>query len=232
MIAPPGMARLALPPRNRHPTLDPTRGTPFNSGMFVAIAVIIGAYLVGSVASAILVCRAMGLPDPRQEGSRNPGATNVLRVGTRTAAGLTLAGDFLKGWLPVAIAVALGTPAPVVAAAGLAAFLGHVFPVFFGFHGGKGVATGLGVLLGWSWLALLAAALTWVAVAAAFRYSSLAALVAFLLAPIYLLGLGEPPLVIAAMAVVTALTFWRHQGNIRNLRQGTEKRIGEKAGSA
>ncbi len=196
--------------------------------MLIEIALIVAAYLVGSISAAILVCRALGLPDPRSTGSRNPGATNVLRVGTRTAAGLTLAGDFLKGAVPVAAAALLGVAPWALALAGLAAFLGHLYPVFFRFQGGKGVATGFGVLLGWSWPALVLALGTWLLLAALFRYSSLAALVAFLLAPFYLAVFGADETVLVAMVAVTALIYWRHQGNIRALRAGTEKRIGER----
>ncbi|MCC5811281.1 MAG: glycerol-3-phosphate 1-O-acyltransferase PlsY [Ectothiorhodospiraceae bacterium] len=196
--------------------------------MIIDAILILLAYLVGSISTAVLVCRMLGLPDPRTVGSGNPGATNVLRHGGRKAAGLTLAGDFLKGTAPVLVIVLLGRDAPVVALAGVAAFLGHLYPVFFGFIGGKGVATGLGVLLAWSWPGLLATVATWLAMAALFRYSSLAALSAFLLAPLYLLLFGNPLSIVLAMVFITAVTFWRHRSNIRNLIAGKENKIGVK----
>lgn len=192
----------------------------------VTVAVTIAAYLVGSISSAILVARAMGLPDPRGEGSGNPGATNVLRYGGKLAGGLTLLGDGAKGTLPVVAAVLIGLPEPGLAAVGLAAFLGHVFPVFFGFRGGKGIATGLGVLLGWSWLVFGAVVVTWLVVAAIGRMSSLAALVAFLVAPVYIQLIDATPWVAVAALVMTAATYWRHTGNIRRIAAGTEPKIG------
>lgn len=192
----------------------------------VTVAVTIAAYLVGSISSAILVARAMGLPDPRGEGSGNPGATNVLRYGGKLAGGLTLLGDGAKGTLPVVAAVLIGLPEPGLAAVGLAAFLGHVFPVFFGFRGGKGIATGLGVLLGWSWLVFGAVVVTWLVVAAIGRMSSLAALVAFLVAPLYIQLIDATPWVAVAALVMTAATYWRHTGNIRRIAAGTEPKIG------
>lgn len=184
------------------------------------------AYLFGSVSAAILTCRLLGLPDPRTEGSNNPGATNVLRLGGRKAAAITLAGDFLKGTLPVALAIALGAEPFLVAAVGLAAFLGHLFPVFFGFRGGKGIATGLGVLLAWSWQALLLTLGTWLLVAALFRYSSLAGMSSFVLASLWLWLVGAPPPVIGAMLLIAAITLWRHRSNISNLINGTESKLG------
>ncbi len=196
--------------------------------MIIDALLILIAYLAGSVSTAILVCRLLGLPDPRTLGSRNPGATNVLRLGGRKAAALTLAGDFLKGTVPVLLVLMLDRDPAVVALAGLAAFLGHLYPVFFGFVGGKGVATGLGVLLAWSWPTLLATVATWLAVAGLFRVSSLAALTAFALAPVYLWLLNANPALLPAMVAISAATFWRHRSNIRNLMDGKEKRIGVK----
>lgn len=187
-------------------------------------------YLVGSISSAVLVCRIMGLPDPRTQGSGNPGATNVLRFGGRLAGGLTLAGDFLKGTLPVLVALAAGAGDDGLALAGLGAYLGHLYPVFFGFRGGKGVATGLGVLLGWSWLAALATVATWLLVAAITRISSLAALTSFLLAPAYLWYLTGSAWLALAMLAMTVVTYWRHRSNIRNIIDGTEGRIGAPKG--
>lgn len=195
----------------------------------MTIVLVLIGYLVGSVSSAVLVCRLMGLSDPRGGGSGNPGATNVLRLGGRPAAALTLAGDFFKGTLPVWAAMAFGAAPVVVGLTGLAAFLGHLYPVFFGFRGGKGVATGLGVLLGWSWAVLAVTAATWVLVAAVTRLSSLSALIAFLLAPLYVWGLTGEPALAAAMVAMTAFSFWRHRGNIRRIAAGEEPRIGARS---
>ncbi len=190
------------------------------------IALVIFAYLVGSVSSAIVVCRVLKLGDPRQGGSGNPGATNVLRLAGKGPAAITLVGDWVKGTLPVALAW-LVTRDPVVAAAsGLAAFFGHLFPVFFRFQGGKGVATGLGVILAWSPMALAATAVTWLAIAGAFRYSSLAAVVAFAMAPIYVLWLADSPVLTAATALLTVAIIWRHRENIVRLATGEENQIG------
>ena len=142
-----------------------------------------GGYLLGSISAAIIVCKLMGLPDPRSEGSRNPGATNVARIGGKKAAALTLLGDMLKGLLPVLLAHALDAGAVVLAGTALAAFLGHLYPVFFGFQGGKGVATALGVSFGLHWLAGLTIAGIWLVMALLFRYSSLSALTAIALSP-------------------------------------------------
>ncbi len=197
----------------------------------------VAAYLLGSLSFAVIVSRAMGLNDPRTYGSKNPGATNVLRSGSKAAAVVTLLFDALKGWLPVVLVRAFGAPYGLgegtVALVGLAAFLGHLWPVFFRFEGGKGVATALGVLLGVSgWLGL-ATLLTWVLIAFFFRYSSLASLVAAVFAPLYyVLGGGvawvaEAPVGLAITAM-SALLVWRHRENIRRLIKGTESRLGSK----
>jgi len=192
-------------------------------------SLIFAAYLLGSVSSAILVCRLMGLPDPRNEGSGNPGATNVLRVGGKKPAAITLAGDLLKGLLPVAIGQGLGVDDRVLALTGLAAFLGHLYPVFFGFRGGKGVATMLGVLFGFHWAVGAATAGTWLLMAKGFRISSLAALIATLLAPLYIwLIIGPANALILATAGMTVLLFWRHRSNIRRLLRGEEGGIAKK----
>lgn len=191
----------------------------------LAAALVILGYLCGSLSAAIIVARLMGLGDPREAGSRNPGTTNMLRLGGRTAAALTLLGDALKGMIPVAAAHAAGSAPWVLGAAGLAAFIGHLYPVFFGFRGGKGVATGLGVILAWAWPAGLATLATWLAVAVASRYASLSALVSFVLAPLYLWWLAASPTLAGAMAVMTALTYWRHRSNIANLLAGREGKI-------
>jgi glycerol-3-phosphate acyltransferase PlsY len=186
------------------------------------------AYLLGSLSSAIIVCRLAGLPDPRSDGSGNPGATNVLRLGGKKPAIVTLAGDMLKGLLPVLLGHALGLAPVLLALVGLAAFLGHLYPVFFRFQGGKGVATALGVLLGLDWVVGLATIATWLAVAFLTRYSSLSALIATGLAPVWVawrFGSLEPAV---ACVVMTALLFWRHAGNIRRLAAGEEPKIGQK----
>ena len=190
------------------------------------LLLVAGAYLLGSMASAVLVSRAMGLADPRTVGSRNPGATNVLRHGGRAAAALTLLGDVAKGLAPVLAARALDAEPAVLALVGLAAFLGHLYPLFFGFRGGKGVATACGVLLALSWPLGAATLVTWLLVAAVLRYSSLAAVAAAVLAPGYALALGVPAAVVAAVTLMAALLLWRHRSNIRNLMAGTEDKIG------
>lgn len=183
------------------------------------------AYLLGSLSSAVLIARLKRIEDPRKVGSGNPGATNILRYGGKTAAALTLLGDLLKGVIAVAIARALTDDPVVLALVGLAVFLGHLYPLFFGFRGGKGVATGLGV-----WLALnpwigLALILTWLVMAAVFRYSSLAALTAAVLAPAYVWAL-TPALPYVMLSVVTgAFLIWRHRENIRRVLAGTEAKI-------
>lgn len=184
------------------------------------------AYVIGSISSAVIVARVSGLEDPRTVGSRNPGATNVLRYGGKTAAAITLAGDLLKGVVAVLLARALTDDALIIALVALAAFLGHVYPVFFGFKGGKGVATALGVLAAMNIWVGLALAATWLLAAAAFRYSSLSAIIAALLAPLYVwLFLPAPPYLIVTFLMVAVL-LWRHRGNIRNLLLGAETKIG------
>lgn len=186
------------------------------------------AYLMGSVSSAVVVCRAMSLPDPRAEGSKNPGATNVLRIGGKKAAAITLFGDVIKGVLPVALAHALGSEPVVVATVGLAAFLGHLFPVFFGFQGGKGVATAIGVLAAFSWMVGLALVGTWLAMAALSRISSLSALTASVLAPVYVWWLSGDGAMTSASVLMSVLLVWRHKGNIQRILAGEECRIGRK----
>lgn len=190
-----------------------------------ALVLLLFSYLLGSLASAVIVCKLMGLPDPRSRGSGNPGATNVLRLGARRAAAFALAGDMLKGLVPVLLARALGASDALLAWVALAAFLGHLYPVFFGFRGGKGVATALGVLVGLTWQAGLAALLTWLSVAGLFRLSSLAALSTALMAPLYLYWFHAPQEFFIAAVAMTALLVWRHRSNIQNLLKGTESRI-------
>ena len=199
--------------------------------MISSLAAILVAYLMGSLSFAVIVSRAMGLSDPRSFGSRNPGATNVLRSGNRLAAVLTLALDALKGYLPVMLALWLaprfGLGEWAIAGVGLAAFLGHLWPVFFRFHGGKGVATAAGVLMALNPWVGLAALLSWALIAAFFRYSSLASLVAALFAPFFqALIWGASPL-LWAMLAMSALLVWRHAGNIRKLMAGTESKLAQ-----
>lgn len=191
---------------------------------------IVGAYLLGSLSFAVIVSRKMGLDDPRAYGSGNPGATNMLRSGSKSAAALTLAGDALKGlvavWVVKSLGPQFGMSSSLIAWCGLAAFIGHVFPVFFGFRGGKGVATAMGVWLGFNvWLGLAFIA-TWLTMASLFRISSLAALIAAAAAPIYagmILGWNIFAVVTLAMS---ALLVYRHKSNIQKIIAGTETRIG------
>ncbi len=192
----------------------------------IAIAALILAYLLGSVSAAILVCRAMNLPDPRTDGSRNPGTTNVLRLGGKPAAALTLAGDMLKGVIPVVLARHYGLDDLLLSAVGLAAFLGHLYPVFFRFEGGKGVATALGVLIALHWGLGLAIVLLWVAAFALTRISSVGALTAFVLAPV--LTAYFMPAATLGVVAMSLLLLWRHRGNIKALLNGTERRFGKK----
>jgi len=194
----------------------------------IAFLAVVAAYLVGSIPFAVVVSRAMGLPDPRSFGSGNPGATNVLRSGSKAAAVLTLAGDALKGWLPVWAAIALGLAEEVVAAVALAAFLGHVFSVWLRFRGGKGVATAAGAILALDWRVGAAALFTWLAVVLATRYSSLGSIVAAIVAPAAVYGWRGPGALFAATCAMCAVLLWRHEGNIRKLLRGEESRIGEK----
>jgi glycerol-3-phosphate acyltransferase PlsY len=183
-------------------------------------------YLLGSVPFAVIVSRTFGLEDPRKFGSGNPGATNVLRGGSKKAAVLTLLGDAAKGWLAMFVATKVGAGGTAVAVAGLAAFVGHVFPFTLGFRGGKGVATALGVLLGFSAALAGLTAAVWLAVAIFTRYSSLAALVAAVAAPVLswrLLGVGAD---LGAVLVMCAVLILRHKSNIAKLLAGTESRIG------
>ena len=190
------------------------------------LTLIVLAYLLGSISSAIIVCRLMGLPDPRTQGSNNPGATNVLRLGGRKAAAITLLGDCLKGFVPVALCQVLDRSELALALVGTAAFLGHLYPLFFGFKGGKGVATALGVQFGWSWMIGGAVATTWLFMAKVANVSSLAALVSMLLAPLYVWLIWPATELITAQVVITVLLFWRHRTNIENLLSGSEGRIG------
>jgi len=191
------------------------------------------AYLIGSLSFAVIISRFMGLADPRTYGSNNPGATNVLRSGNKKAAILTLLFDALKGWAPVAFvqwkSFELHVADPTIAFVGLAAFLGHLFPVFFRFKGGKGVATAAGVLLAYEPMLGAGTLLIWLAVAAAFRYSSLASLMAAVFAPFCTLMFFNRPAVALSVTVMSLLLIWRHWRNITNLLAGRESKLGQKA---
>lgn len=184
------------------------------------------AYLFGSISTAVVVAKAMGLADPRQVGSGNPGATNILRYGGKLAAILTLLGDVLKGVIPVLLARALTADPIVIAVTGFMAFVGHLFPVFFGFRGGKGVATACGVWLALNpWVGLLLVA-TWMVTALLFRYSSLSALLSALAAPLYVAWLSDDLAYLLAMIAMSGILIFRHRSNIRNLFAGKENKIG------
>lgn len=194
------------------------------------------AYLIGSISFAVVVSKCMNLPSPHSYGSGNPGATNVLRTGNKRAAVLTLIGDALKGFLAVMVARAILGDQSLTATLGswvlcgvvVAVFLGHLFPLFHGFKGGKGVATACGILFGINWILGVATLGTWIIVATFMRYSSLAALAAAVFGPIYFVFLfGFQPMAIA-LVLVCALLIWRHRNNITNLLNGTESRIGSK----
>lgn len=200
----------------------------FISVTVIPIIWIVAAYLLGSVAFGILVSKLFGLPDPRTVGSGNPGATNVLRSGKKMAAILTLLGDALKGWLPVWLALQSDMLMWVVAAVGVAVFLGHLYPIFYKFKGGKGVATALGVMLAISPLLGLAALLTWVIVFALSRYSSLGAIVAAALAPVYAWFLLPYKDYLMTVLVMSVLLIWRHKTNIHKLLSGTESGFGKR----
>jgi glycerol-3-phosphate acyltransferase PlsY len=204
---------------------------------FFPVMAALAGYLIGSLSFAVIVSRVMGLNDPRTFGSKNPGATNVLRSGSKTAAIVTLLLDAAKGWFPVVLAKWFGKPYGLdegtVAMVGLAAFVGHLYPVFFKFVGGKGVATALGVLLGVSGILGLATVLTWVIMAYFFRYSSLASLTAALFAPVYyVFGDGVAwymrTEILLAISIMSLLLIYRHAENIGRLAKGTESRLGKK----
>jgi glycerol-3-phosphate acyltransferase PlsY len=211
MLAPPCI------PRPQDATMSP---------VVTAGLLLIFAYLLGSVCSAIIVCRALGLADPRTEGSRNPGTTNVLRIGGKGPAALTLLGDMLKGVVPVLLAAHLGLSPALMASIGVAAFLGHLYPVFFGFEGGKGVATALGVLLALHWPLGLIVVGIWIAAFAATRISSLGAILGFMVAPV-LCWFWLPTATFGVLLMSLALLY-RHEANIKALLKGEERRFSSK----
>jgi glycerol-3-phosphate acyltransferase PlsY len=203
----------------------------------LSLAVLLFGYLLGSVSTAIVLCKLMRLPDPRSQGSGNPGATNMLRIGGKKAAIITLLGDGLKGLVPALAAAAVLSFSHVgsrdiswlPAIGGFGAFLGHLYPVFFGFKGGKGVATAFGVLAGIAWPVFVLTGLTWLIVAFVSRYSALAGLTAFALAPVYALCVTGGVFTSIVIGIMTLYIFWRHRGNIQRLWAGTEGRIGDKS---
>lgn len=189
---------------------------------------ILAAYIIGSISSAVITCKLMGLEDPRLSGSKNPGATNVLRNAGKTAAIITLIGDMLKGVLPVLTVIYLSVDYNVIALVAFAAFIGHLYPVFLKFKGGKGVATALGIYLALDWKIGLAVIGTWLLVAFTLRISSLAALVAAFTAPFLIWQINGSTALMAMSIVLTAMLFWRHRSNIQNLLSGAEEKIGKK----
>ena len=200
----------------------------FNFDIFLfAIPAALLAYLVGSFSTAIITCKIMGLEDPRKTGSNNPGATNVLRHGGKKAAIITLFGDMLKGLIPVLLAVQLQLTPVSIALVGLFALLGHIFPVYYGFKGGKGVATFYGVILGMNWLVGLIALGIWLFIAVVLKISSLSALVSIFTTPFILWYFSHSVELTSAVALMSVLVFWRHKKNIQSLLQGSEAKIGK-----
>ena len=194
--------------------------------MLVDLLLIIIAYLLGSLSAAVLVCNILGLSDPRSGGSGNPGTTNVMRLHGKKAAFLTLSGDILKGIIPVLLAKVISNSEIIIALSGLAAFLGHIFPIYFRFKGGKGVATLIGILFATHWLLGAAYVLTWVLTAYIFRYSSLAALTAAILTPLYAYFSGQETQYIISLIIIMIILLWRHKPNIINLIKKKEDKIG------
>ena len=193
--------------------------------MILGIVLVVLGYLCGSLASAVIVCRIMKLPDPRKQGSGNPGATNVLRLGGKKAAALTLAGDALKGAVPVLLAHLLSDSPVVLASTAVAAVVGHMYPVFFQFKGGKGVATTFGAVAALVYPVALFMGAVWVLTAMATRYASLASLAAAVAAPLFALVFIQEPATILALVIIAALLVYRHRENIQRLRDGIESEI-------
>jgi glycerol-3-phosphate acyltransferase PlsY len=194
----------------------------------IDIALIIFAYLLGSISSAIVVCKIMRLPDPRTEGSGNPGATNVLRLGGKKAAIITLLGDILKGVIPVLIARAVGLTDLALALVACAAFVGHLFPIFFGFQGGKGVATAFGAVVALSWIVGFSSLGIWIIFAVAFRYASLASICAAISMPIFGYFLANKTYTIP-LIIMCIIVLWKHRANVVRIVQGKESRLGQRS---
>lgn len=195
---------------------------------FLPVILIILAYLLGSASAAIITCKLMGKQDPRTLGSKNPGATNVMRYAGKKAAAITLLGDLLKGLIPIAIGHALGLSWGWLILMGIAAFLGHLYPIFFGLKGGKGVATAMGVYFGLNPIVGLVVAITWIISALVFNISSLSALIATLLAPLYFFLVTGSMDLFLGLVVITVFIYWRHRSNIMNIIDGTEAKISNK----
>ena len=193
--------------------------------MLINILLIFSAYLLGSISAAIIVCKTLGLSDPRTGGSGNPGTTNVMRLYGKKAAFLTLVGDIFKGIIPVLLAKVIVNSEFIIAICGLAAFLGHIFPIYFKFEGGKGVATLIGILFATHWLLGVSYIITWILTALIFRYSSLAALIAALPIPIYSYFIEHNNQYTISFTVIAIILFWRHKLNIYNLLNGKEDKI-------
>ncbi len=191
----------------------------------IGIVLVVLGYLCGSLAAAVIVCRVMNLPDPRKEGSGNPGATNVLRLGGKKAAALTLAADALKGAIPVLLAHLLGESPAVLAGTAVAVVVGHMYPVFFQFKGGRGVATAFGAVTALVYPVALFMGAVWVLMAMATRYASLASMAAVVVAPLFALVFIREPAFILALVIIAALLLYRHRDNIQRLREGTESEI-------
>jgi len=201
---------------------------PLDASPMLLITATIVAYLIGCIPFAVVVSKAFGLADPRSFGSGNPGATNVLRTGNKLAAFLTLLGDAAKGAIAIVIAAAMSVPSDLLGWIGLIAFMGHVFPITLGFKGGKGVSTSAGVLLALYWPLGLATLGTWLFMAFTFRYSSLSAITAALMAPIFAVAMGLPTPVIVPVGIMAAILLIKHAGNLRRLLAGQETKIGSK----
>jgi acyl phosphate:glycerol-3-phosphate acyltransferase len=197
-----------------------------NSRMIDTVLFCIIAYFIGSLSSAIIVCRLMGLPDPRSAGSKNPGTTNVLRIGNKKAAIITLLGDVVKGIIPVLCAVQLNTPPTTIGLVIISVFLGHLYPIFFRFQGGKGVATAIGAIVALNWVVGVMLIATWLTTVLCFRISSLGALIAALAAPFYTYWLCNH--FVGPITIISVLLLWRHRTNIKRLWQGKEPKIGHK----
>lgn len=193
--------------------------------MLITLALTVIAYLFGSISTAIIVCRVMGLPDPRTQGSQNPGATNVLRYGGKKAAAITLVGDMLKGLIPVLLARLITSDISTLSLVAGGAFIGHMFPVFFGFKGGKGVATAFGVLLGLNWLVALSVLFIWLTLAVGLKISSLSAIIAALCLPGLAWYLDGRQSFLILSVCITLILVARHHQNIRNLIHGSEEKI-------
>ena len=193
--------------------------------MISIVILILGSYLLGSVNTSHIVCPLMNLPDPRTHGSNNPGATNVLRTGNKAAAVFTVVGDFLKGLIPVLVAFQLTNSQFIIIAAGFASVIGHIFPIYYKFKGGKGVATSLGIIFGINWFVGVMVLLTWCITAFLFRFSALAALISFSCLPIYIYAVTRSPDLTIGFILVGLLIFWTHKSNIKNLREGREEKI-------